>query len=155
MMKIEKEKSTKIQMMSFALFIAVFCLGSVPIRYISKTNCFTGPTEHFYITIYSLIPPNSYPTEKAVNLPLAKSPLKDNIYAFIFALSFLFLGFYKLRLRWIYHFITAGSGLFVSIMLLFNFYPTACFIQGILLLAAISIFDIILGIEMLRHNDNK
>ena len=142
-------------MLSLSLFIASFCLASVPIRYISKTNCFTGPTEHFYITIYSLIPPTSYPSSKSGNLPTAKSPIKDNLYAIFTASIFLLLGFYKLKLRWIYHIATGSLGLFVSTMLFLNFHSTICFVQGILLLGFISLLSIITGIEILRNKDNE
>ena len=108
-MKFNLENSQRIRNLSIFL-----CLGAIMISVVYvdiKVFLFLGRTaDTFLVSIYTFLPPLSWPNPPKIHTISPMTPLKDVIYGSILGMLFLFFGYFRIKMRWLFHFIIAFLG---------------------------------------------
>ena len=157
-MKIKFEKSQKICTLSLLL-----CLGAIMLSVVYFTTKIIfflgGQVDIYLISVYTLIPPNyvqnPLPVTSIISHTQPLTPIKDILYGFIMGTLFLFFGYVKFRLRWLFHFIVAALGLTMLALFFTGRNSELNFIGSQLIIASFCILVVITGLEIYHSKQDN
>jgi len=147
-MKLNRESSQKIGNLSIFLCFGAIMLSVVYID--TKVILFLGRTaDTFLVSIYTFLPPVFLPNPPRIQTLLPMAPLKDLIYGSILGILFLFFGYFRIKMRWLFHFIISFLG-FCGSLFFYSINPV--FLVSDLIVALFFILVAITGLSIYKDS---
>ena len=147
-MKFNLENSQRIRNLSMLLCFGAIMLSVVYINIMFV--CFLGRSapDMFLCSIYTFIPPVPFPNPPKMQAFFPMTPIKDVIYGSFLGILFLFFGYFRIKMRWLFHFIVAFCG-FGSALFFYSKNPS--FAVSNIIVAFFFIIVFVTGIEIYRN----